>query len=108
MNLDRLLHVNAWVVFGLLGQVCFSLRFLVQWLASERRKQSTIPVMFWYLSLLGGTALLVYALRYLHDPVFTLGQSMGLLVYARNLMLIKRRAAPGDGAAAQGAPAAGP
>ncbi len=108
MNLDRLLHVNAWVAFGLLGQICFSLRFVVQWLASERRKQSTVPVMFWYLSLMGGTALLFYALRYLHDPVFTLGQLAGLVVYARNLVLIRRHPAPGGDAAAQGAAAAGP
>ncbi len=90
MNLEHLLHVNGWVVFGLAGQIFFTLRFLVQWLASERSGRSTVPVAFWYLSLLGGGVLFVYAFWYRHDLVFTLGQLAGLFVYSRNLMLIKR------------------
>ncbi len=72
---------------GFLGQGMFSLRFLVQWLYSERLKRSAIPIAFWYLSLLGGGLLLTYAI-YRRDPVFILGQSIGLLIYFRNLQLI--------------------
>lgn len=88
--LERLLNVNAWVVFGLAGQLFFTLRFVVQWIASERRGRSTVPVAFWYLSLAGGAMLFVYALWGRHDLVFTLGQGAGLAVYARNLMLIRQ------------------
>jgi len=105
MNLDRLLHVDAWVIFGFVGQLFFTLRFLVQWLVSERSGRSTVPVAFWYLSLLGGGMLFFYALWYRHDPVFTLGQFAGLFVYTRNLALIRR---PRDGSvAAQGTPGPG-
>lgn len=92
--LDRLLNVDAWVIFGLLGQAFFTARFVVQWIASERRGESTVPVAFWYLSLAGGSILLAYALLYRHDLVFTLGQAAGLLVYSRNLMLIRRAEVP--------------
>ena len=90
MTFDRLLHVNGWVLFGILGQILFGLRFIVQWLASERRKESTIPVAFWYLSLLGGLILFAYAFWYRQDIVFTIGQSAGVFIYVRNLMLIRR------------------
>jgi lipid-A-disaccharide synthase-like uncharacterized protein len=108
MTADGLLHVNAWVAFGILGQTLFASRFVVQWLASERRKRSTVPLAFWYLSLAGGAILFLYAFWYRHDPVFTIGQAAGLLVYARNLILI-RRATPDAGGepAAQRAGAAG-
>lgn len=76
-----------WLVIGFAGQALFSARFLVQWLYSERRKRSTIPVAFWYLSLAGGATLFTYALH-IGDPVFILGQSMGVLVYSRNLYFI--------------------
>ena len=104
--LERLLSVNAWVIFGLLGQLFFTLRFVVQWLASERRGRSTVPVAFWYFSLAGGAMLFVYALWYRHDLVFTLGQGAGLFIYARNLMLIRRPGAGIGPGAVQGA--AGP
>ncbi|HIC67407.1 MAG: hypothetical protein CMI50_11385 [Paracoccus sp.] len=78
-----------WLAVGLLGQALFSARFLVQWLASERKRQSIIPVAFWWLSLCGGATLLAYAL-WRRDPVFILGQGMGLFVYTRNLILIRR------------------
>jgi lipid-A-disaccharide synthase-like uncharacterized protein len=78
-----------WYVIGFGGQLAFGSRFLVQWLASERRRRVVIPELFWYLSLLGGFALFVYAL-YKRDPVFALGQGLGLVVYTRNLMLHKR------------------
>lgn len=91
MRLDELLHLNAWKAFGFLGQILFTLRFLVQWFVSERAGRSTVPVAFWYFSLAGGGVLLLYALLYLADPVFTLGQFAGLFVYGRNLVLIRRR-----------------
>ncbi len=101
MTFERLLHVNGWVLFGILGQILFGSRFIVQWLASERRKESTIPVAFWYLSLLGGLILFAYAFWYRQDIVFTIGQSAGVLIYVRNLMLIRRP--PRQGAAGAGA-----
>jgi lipid-A-disaccharide synthase-like uncharacterized protein len=87
MNLNDLL--NPWVLFGLLGQVCFSLRFIIQWIQSERHRKSIIPISFWYFSLLGGAILFIYAI-YRRDIVFTLGQGAGLVVYIRNLVLIAR------------------
>src|SRR5262245_65686060 len=99
---ERLLHVDAWVAFGLLGQLCFTLRFIVQWLVSERSGRSTVPVAFWYFSLLGGAMLFAYALFYRHDLVFTLGQGAGLFVYARNLMLIRKQVDAQPAGAVQG------
>ena len=90
MTFERLWHVNGWVLFGLLGQILFGLRFLVQWLASERRKETTVPVAFWYLSLAGSLILFIYAFWYRQDIVITLGQSAGVFIYVRNLMLIRR------------------
>ncbi|MBI4591650.1 MAG: lipid-A-disaccharide synthase N-terminal domain-containing protein [Candidatus Rokubacteria bacterium] len=82
----------GWVLlaFGFLGQAFFSMRFLVQWVASERRKESVIPIYFWYFSVGGGLTLLIYAVLRL-DPVFILGQTAGLFVYGRNLYLIWRK-----------------
>jgi len=79
--------MNGWVILGLIGQTAFFMRFLFQWIVSEKRGESFIPIYFWYLSLSGGLILLAYAIH-IGDPVFTLGQSCGLLVYTRNLMLI--------------------
>lgn len=79
--------MNGWVIIGLIGQTAFFMRFLVQWIISEKKGESFIPIYFWYLSLSGGLILLAYAIH-IGDPVFTLGQSCGLLVYTRNLMLI--------------------
>lgn len=80
----------VWVFVGLAGQVAFSARFLVQWIASERVRQSVIPEAFWYLSLVGGGILLTYAIHR-RDPVFILGQAFGLVVYARNIYFIRAR-----------------
>lgn len=77
------------VVVGFAGQVVFSMRFLVQWIQSERAGRSIVPEAFWYLSIVGSMLLLVYAL-WRRDAVFTLGQSFGFIVYARNLVLHKR------------------
>ena len=76
-------------LLGLLGQVLFFSRFLVQWLASEKTGKSVVPVSFWYLSIGGGGLLLFYAI-WRKDPVIILGQLVGLFVYIRNLMLIYR------------------
>ena len=80
---------QLWLGIGLLGQALFSSRFLVQWIATERRRQSVVPVAFWYFSLGGGVTLLAYAI-FRQDPVFILGQGAGLFVYARNLYFIRR------------------
>jgi lipid-A-disaccharide synthase-like uncharacterized protein len=76
-----------WITLGLLGQALFFSRFLVQWLASERLKESVVPTAFWYFSLSGGAILLTYAIHR-GDPVFILGQSTGVLIYLRNLYFI--------------------
>ena len=89
---------HLWLVIGLLGQALFSARFLVQWIASERRKESVIPTYFWYFSIGGGVTLLVYAIHRV-DPVFIIGQAGGLFVYARNLYFISRRPGPAGAAA---------
>ena len=78
---------KLWLIIGFVGQFFFFSRFLVQWIASEKAKRSVVPEAFWYFSLLGGTILFIYAIHR-GDPVFFLGQSVGLLVYARNLWLI--------------------
>ena len=84
MTLDR-----AWLAFGLLGQLIFGTRFIVQWIASERRRESHIPLVFWYLSIIGGIITTAYAIHK-RDAVFIIGQGAGLVVYIRNLMLIYR------------------
>ena len=84
------------VLIGLAGQLLFSARFVVQWLASERAGRSVMPVAFWYFSLAGGLVLLAYAL-YRADPVFILGQGAGTFIYLRNLMLIYRERAVSGG-----------
>ena len=83
-----------WLVMGLLGQAMFSARFLVQWIVSEVRRESIVPYVFWWFSLWGGATLLAYAI-WRQDPVFITGQSFGLVVYLRNLMLIRAKAKAG-------------
>ena len=108
--MDWLMHVLnvrdgyelAWVGVGLCGQTMFLVRFLVQWIVSERARRSIIPVSFWYFSIGGAAVLLVYAI-YREDPVFILGQSLGFVVYIRNIWLVhaeqrRRRSRPGDSA----------
>lgn len=77
-----------WLGVGFLGQLLFSSRFVLQWIASERARRSVVPVSFWLFSIAGGIVLLSYAI-YRHDPVFIFGQASGLLIYIRNLMLIR-------------------
>jgi lipid-A-disaccharide synthase-like uncharacterized protein len=78
---------DAWVVLGFIAQGLFTMRFVVQLVASERARASVIPVAFWLFSIGGGVLLLIYAL-YRRDPVFIAGQALGLLVYIRNLYFI--------------------
>ena len=80
---------TLWLIIGFAGQAVFTGRFVLQWLYSEFKRRSVIPVGFWYLSMLGSTLLLTYAI-YRQDPVFIIGQSFGFLVYLRNLQLIAR------------------
>ena len=77
-------RLTFWLTVGFLGQALFTARFVVQWLVSERKRDSVVPVAFWWLSLLGGMALLCYAISR-HDPVIIVGQAMGLCVYLRTL-----------------------
>lgn len=79
----------AWLLLGLVAQLLFATRFIVQWLASERARRSIVPETFWYFSVAGGALLFAYAI-YRLDPVFMLGQGMGLLIYARNIQMIWR------------------
>jgi len=99
-----------WVTVGFVAQLMFSMRFLIQWIASERAKQSIVPETFWYFSMLGGGLLFAYA-TYRLDPVFMLGQGMGLFIYARNIQLIwrdKAQAMSGEaGVATNAAPVSG-
>ena len=77
------------LIIGFLGQGLFASRFLVQWIYSEKKGESHIPVIFWYLSIFGGIGLLIYAISR-KDPVIILGQSFGIFIYLRNLILIYR------------------
>ena len=78
---------KAWLLLGLVAQCLFAMRFIVQWLASERAKRSIVPEAFWYFSVVGGLLLFAYAL-YRADPVFILGQGLGVFIYLRNIQLI--------------------
>lgn len=78
---------DGWVALGFVAQFAFTMRFLVQWIASEKVGRSVIPVAFWFFSIGGGALLLIYAIKR-KDPVFIAGQALGLLIYFRNLMLI--------------------
>ena len=78
------------LIIGFLGQGLFASRFIVQWIYSEKEGKSTIPVVFWYLSIMGGIGLLIYAISR-SDPVIITGQLFGIIVYLRNLILIYRK-----------------
>ncbi|CUQ66141.1 lipid-A-disaccharide synthase N-terminal domain-containing protein [Candidatus Nitrospira inopinata] len=80
---------TIWIGIGFLGQGLFFGRWVVQWILSEKRARSEVPISFWYMSLFGGLITLAYAL-YREDPVFIAGQGLGSVVYVRNLMLIHR------------------
>ena len=82
--------MKLWIIIGFIGQTLFFSRFLIQWIVSEIKGKSVIPIAFWYLSVFGGIILLSYAIVR-KDPVFIVGQSCGVLVYVRNLYLIYRK-----------------
>ncbi len=90
--------LSPWEMLGLAGQGCFFLRFVVQWLSSERAGRSQIPQLFWYLSLAGSLIVLAYAIHR-QDKVFIVGQTTGFVVYIRNLALIARERRARRGAA---------
>jgi|LNFM01.1.fsa_nt_gb lipid-A-disaccharide synthase-like uncharacterized protein len=92
----------VWLTVGFVAQIMFSMRFILQWIASERAKKSIVPEVFWYFSLGGGVLLFAYAV-YRLDPVFMLGQGMGLLIYVRNIQLIwQQKQSPIDDSARSG------
>jgi len=83
------LNLNFFMILGFIGQFFFSMRFVVQWIASEKNKKSVVPLSFWIFSVLGSSLLLIYAI-YRKDPVFILGQAPNLLIYFRNIWFIKK------------------
>ncbi|MDR3450584.1 MAG: lipid-A-disaccharide synthase N-terminal domain-containing protein [Alphaproteobacteria bacterium] len=92
-------HLTLWTFVGLFGQSMFMMRFVLQWIASERAKQSVMPEVFWYFSLGGGLIVFVYAVHQ-QDLVFMLGQGLGIFIYLRNIyFIIKRRRAAAGGTA---------
>ena len=90
--------VTQWMIIGFVGQALFGARFIIQWIISEKRGESTIPPSFWYCSIGGSMVLLTYAIHR-QDPVFIVGQSLGSIIYVRNLVLIdkKKKALAGGG-----------
>lgn len=81
---------KMWLIIGFTGQILFGLRFVIQWICSEIKQESHIPIIFWYFSISGGVVLLIYSIHR-QDPVFIVGQAMGLIVYFRNLVLIYKK-----------------
>ena len=88
-------QLDFWLILGFVGQAMFTMRFLLQWIASEKKKESVIPVSFWYFSLVGGLIVLFYAIHRM-DPVFILAYLPGNFIYFRNLYFIykKKKASP--------------
>ncbi len=86
---------DFWLVFGVIAQLLFAGRFIVQWIASEKKGKSVIPVAFWFFSMGGGLMTLIYGLVK-REPVIILGQGLAMIIYIRNIMLImkERRQAP--------------
>jgi len=80
---------TLWLIVGFTGQTLFGMRFVAQWLYSERHRRSLIPTSFWYFSIAGGCVLLSYAI-YKRDPVFIVGQTTGVFIYLRNLYFLRR------------------
>ena len=86
---------DPWAIIGWSGQLVFSSRFIVQWIASEKQKKSVIPLSFWYLSMVGSLLLLAYGF-YVKQPVYIAGYLFNCIVYVRNLHLIKKEKDAGD------------
>src|ERR1700745_2580505 len=87
-------QLDWWVALGFVAQALFSMRFVVQWIASERAGRSVVPTTFWVFSIGGGIMLLGYAI-YRKDPVFIIGQAFGVFVYLRNLQFVLRNGGQG-------------
>ena len=86
---------DFWLAFGLVAQLLFTARFLVQWISSERAGKSVVPMAFWFFSMGGGLMTLVYGIVK-REPVIILGQAMATVVYVRNIMLILNNRARGS------------
>jgi lipid-A-disaccharide synthase-like uncharacterized protein len=86
---------DFWLAFGLVAQLLFGSRFLVQWISSERAGQSVVPMAFWFLSIGGGLMTLIYGIVR-REPVIILGQALPTIIYARNIMLILKHRARGS------------
>ena len=84
-----------WLLVGFLGQGLFMMRFVIQWIQSERQRKSVVPLAFWYFSILGGLTLLAYSIHR-QDPVFIAGQVLGIGIYLRNLALIRSERVTGN------------
>jgi lipid-A-disaccharide synthase-like uncharacterized protein len=91
----ELAHEPVWTTIGFMGQFTFGGRFILQWLVSEYKKKSYIPIAFWYLSLVGSIILLVYSVHRV-EPVFVLGFSLNAIIYIRNLHLIYKHKQTGE------------
>ena len=88
---DNLTNIEIiFLIIGFVGQGLFASRFIIQWVYSEKKKESVIPIAFWYLSIFGGMGLLTYAI-FRKDPVIITGQLFGLIIYIRNLILIYKK-----------------
>lgn len=87
--IDILSEFNTWVLIGFIGQFMFTMRFVLQWIATEKAQKSVVPTSFWIFSILGGSIVFAYAIHK-QDPVFILGQGAGLLIYFRNLYFVIR------------------
>lgn len=88
---DNLSNIEIiFLIIGFVGQGLFASRFIIQWVYSEKKKESVIPIAFWYLSIFGGMGLLTYAI-FRKDPVIITGQLFGLIIYVRNLILIYKK-----------------
>ena len=88
-------HLTLWTLFGFFGQSMFMMRFIMQWIASERAKQSVMPEIFWYFSLAGGLMVFIYAIHQ-QDLVFILGQGLGIFIYVRNIYFIRKKRVTAD------------
>lgn len=87
---------DFWLAFGIVAQLLFTARFLVQWIASEKAGQSVMPLAFWFFSMAGGVMTLIYGLVR-REPVIIMGQALAVFIYIRNLMLIFRNRGKASG-----------
>jgi lipid-A-disaccharide synthase-like uncharacterized protein len=100
-KLPRTTPELVWFIVGMTGEAVFLMRFVVQWIASERSKRTVVPIVFWHLSLVGTLMVLAYAVHTL-DPVFMLAYSLNMVIYVRNLTIARR--SPGQTVAMGKAP----